>query len=577
MGTIFGVISALAYTGTNLVLRRMADSQSLDWAIWISCLKGIPAAAIAWVLVAYRARRGLPALPPRELFVPLVVMGILVHFVGNVSFQWALSFGGLALTVPLTFATLIGSGAVLGRVVLGEPITPRSLAAIGLLVVSIAVLSLGAGEATRSTLAESSWTMILLAILSASLAGIAYGTCGVVIRRTTTGRHNVSLSGTLVWLSTSGVVALGIAAWARLGSEGILQTSPAVYGNMLLAGSLNALAFFACGAALMRLSVVRVNLINASQAALCAAGGVLFFGEALTFWLVLGTFLTIGGLMLMERPAPALPEGLADEDAETDRPVFDAQRIGAETFIGTCECHAELPSTSDRALELADRPELHTPALVAAERQSAGRGRGINSWWSAKGALTFSVILDAKQVGLAPDRWPQVSLSTGLAICEALETFLPRGQLKLKWPNDVMLAGKKLCGILSEIPSADKGRIVVGVGINVNNTLRDAPPAVQNLAVSLIDHAGDRLELTEVLIRVLQQMELEFARLAESPVEFSKRFRQRCWLNGREVSIATGPAEIQGYCNGIDEEGALLIQTSAGTERILSGTVTAIG
>jgi BirA family biotin operon repressor/biotin-[acetyl-CoA-carboxylase] ligase len=80
-----------------------------------------------------------------------------------------------------------------------------------------------------------------------------------------------------------------------------------------------------------------------------------------------------------------------------------------------------------------------------------------------------------------------------------------------------------------------------------------------------------------VLIRVLQQMELEFARLAEGPLQFSKRFRERCWLNGREVSIASGLSEIQGFCNGIDEEGALLVQTSAGTERILSGTVTAIG
>jgi biotin-(acetyl-CoA carboxylase) ligase len=60
-------------------------------------------------------------------------------------------------------------------------------------------------------------------------------------------------------------------------------------------------------------------------------------------------------------------------------------------------------------------------------------------------------------------------------------------------------------------------------------------------------------------------------------LQFSKRFRERCWLNGREVSIASGPGIIQGFCNGIDEEGALLVQTLAGPERILSGTVTAIG
>jgi drug/metabolite transporter, DME family len=578
LGTVFGVISALAYTATNLTLRGLADSQSLDWAVWISCLKGVPAAVIAWILVAHRAWRGLPALPPRRLVIPLIAMGLFMQFVGNVCFQWGLSLGGLALTVPLTFATLIGSGAVLGRIVLGEPITLRSVLAIGMLVISIAVLSLGAEEATRSTLAESSWTVILLAILSASLAGLAYGTCGVMIRRTTTGADNVSLSGTLVWLSTSGVVGLGLVSWLRMGTAGLLETTTPEFLNMLLAGSLNAVAFFACGAALMRLSVVRVNLINASQAALCAAGGVLLFDEALTLWVVLGTLLTMGGLMLMDRSTPTVA---VDESfgypAASDRAGFETQRIAAETFVRSCECHAELPSTNDRALELAHQAELQTPALVLTERQTAGRGRGINSWWSADGALTFSLILDARECGLAPDRWPQVSLTAGLAICEALETFIPRGQLKLKWPNDVMLAGKKLCGILSEIPSTAKGRIVVGVGINVNNSFQDSPPALEHLAGSLADFTASRLDLTEVLIRVLQQMELEFSLLAEGPLEFSKRFRERCWLNGREVSIASGLAEIQGFCNGIDEEGALLVQTTAGTERILSGTVTAIG
>ena len=250
----------------------------------------------------------------------------------------------MALTVPLTFATLIGSGAILGRIVLDEPITLRSLAAIAVLVVSIVLLSLGAEGATRSMLAESSWLTILGAILAARLAGLAYGTCGVVIRRTTTGVHNVSLSGTLVLLSTTGVVGLGLTSWFRLGADQLLETTPVELSEMLVAGSLNAIAFFACGAAPMRLSVVRVNMINASQAAMCAAGGVVFFDEALTVWMVLGTLLTMGGLLLMERPASPKPSDESPSDSPTEKPRFDLQRIGVETFIGTCECHAELPS-----------------------------------------------------------------------------------------------------------------------------------------------------------------------------------------------------------------------------------------
>lgn len=255
---------------------------------------------------------------------------------------------------------------------------------------------------------------------------------------------------------------------------------------------------------------------------------------------------------------------------------FDVQRIGAETFIKASECHAELASTNSRALELAELTELQTPMLIIAERQSAGRGRGENSWWSAEGALTFSLILDAGQVGLSPERWPQVSLATGLAICEALEPLLPQGSLKLKWPNDVMLGGKKLCGILSEIPSSSRGRIVVGIGINVNNHVSQAPIEVQPRAASLADTASSPHDLTEVLIRVLAQIEAEFARLAKGLFQFSRRFRERCWLTGREVRITGCPLEIQGFCQGIDEDGALLIQTSNGIERILSGTVIAL-
>jgi BirA family biotin operon repressor/biotin-[acetyl-CoA-carboxylase] ligase len=227
-------------------------------------------------------------------------------------------------------------------------------------------------------------------------------------------------------------------------------------------------------------------------------------------------------------------------------------------------------------LELAKLAELETPMLILALGQSAGRGRGENAWWSAEGALTFSLILDAREFGLAPERWPQVSLATGLAICEALESLLPKAALKLKWPNDVMLGGKKLSGILSEIPSANKSRIVVGIGINVNNRLSQAPAEVQNRAASLADVSHSPHDLTEVLIRILQQIEAELARLAEGLFKFSKRFRERCWLSGREVRVTGGLIEIQGFCQGIDEDGALLVQTPIGIERILSGTVIAL-
>ena len=77
----------MAYTGTNLTLRRVAHTQNLDWAIWVSCWKGVPAALIAWLLIAHRTWRGLPALPPRKLVLPLIATGLFMQFVGTSAFN----------------------------------------------------------------------------------------------------------------------------------------------------------------------------------------------------------------------------------------------------------------------------------------------------------------------------------------------------------------------------------------------------------------------------------------------------------------------------------------------------------
>src|SRR3990172_11878277 len=106
---------------------------------------------------------------------------------------------------------------------------------------------------------------------------------------------------------------------------------------------------------------------------------------------------------------------------------LDADRLCATTFVRHVELHDSLPSTNDRAIELAASTELQTPALVAARVQTAGRGRGSNTWWSADGALTFSLILDTAGWGLTHPDWPRVSLTTAVAVCDALAKELSSG------------------------------------------------------------------------------------------------------------------------------------------------------
>jgi BirA family transcriptional regulator, biotin operon repressor / biotin---[acetyl-CoA-carboxylase] ligase len=245
--------------------------------------------------------------------------------------------------------------------------------------------------------------------------------------------------------------------------------------------------------------------------------------------------------------------------------------IAAESGIAALEYQPEVASTNDWALQLAGDDQRQWPLLVLTARQTGGRGRGNNPWWSANGALTFSLVLDTARWSLRLDRWPQIALTSGLAICEALQQLYPPGIFGLKWPNDVYLGDRKLCGILVEAPS-HRGRIVIGVGINVNNSFQAAPLSLQEIATSLVDVAGTEFDMSEMLTAVVRRMIAE-TDLLTSGATLSDRFSRYCLLTGRTVQIENGRHRIAGRCQGIDQEGRLLLQTAGGLQRIVSGTV----
>jgi BirA family biotin operon repressor/biotin-[acetyl-CoA-carboxylase] ligase len=295
---------------------------------------------------------------------------------------------------------------------------------------------------------------------------------------------------------------------------------------------------------------------------------------------------------------------------------IDAARLRASRLVATVEDHQTLGSTSDRALTLAAQGEVPLPLLVVAAEQTAGRGRGSNRWWSPRGGLTFSLALEAPPTKLPPPRWPQVALATGLAVCEALEELVPRADLRLKWPNDVYLSGRKVCGILSESVPGCRDRIVIGIGINVNNTPRKcystegpgakrdpaedgisaacqaAPEAASRIedffetntdknrplpAIALVEHDGCVRDLTDVLLAVLDRFEWRWQVLVESGfTSLVAPYRQRCLLTGRTLRVQTGLGEIVvGLCRGIDEEGRLQLVTEQGVRALVSGSVLA--
>ncbi len=253
----------------------------------------------------------------------------------------------------------------------------------------------------------------------------------------------------------------------------------------------------------------------------------------------------------------------------------DLLSIKQGTFVREIEHHQAIASTNSRALAIAPQPQLTLPMLVLADEQTAGRGRGVHRWWSARGALTFSIILDCSAMEDASN-WPRVSLTTGIAVCAALHQLCPGLAAGVKWPNDVYVRNRKICGILVEVPPPPGGRLVVGVGINVNNAFENAPEPVRTIGTSLLEAAGYRFSLVTVLTAVLQQLATHLDLLAHQPETLQQRWQDFCMLAGRQVRIVAGTRRITGTCQGIDARGALLVETKLGVQPCLSGIVTLV-
>ncbi len=278
--------------------------------------------------------------------------------------------------------------------------------------------------------------------------------------------------------------------------------------------------------------------------------------------------------------------------------MFQLPRILRSGLVKNVDFHESMGSTNDRAIELAARDELPLPLLVLTARQTAGRGRGASRWASAPGALTFSLLLEAVTHHLPPENRPRVALVAGLAVCEALEPLSPRADWRVKWPNDVFANGGKLCGILCESAPSDSRRLIVGIGINVNNSVvagtqgpgdRSQGPGARSQgpgdrsqdtgellrgAVALVDLDGMARDLTEVLLSVLDRFELRWSELVAGKfTELASAYRRRCFLTGQTITVNTGSERLVGICRGIDNRGALVLATEAGPRTIVAGSI----
>jgi BirA family biotin operon repressor/biotin-[acetyl-CoA-carboxylase] ligase len=251
--------------------------------------------------------------------------------------------------------------------------------------------------------------------------------------------------------------------------------------------------------------------------------------------------------------------------------MIDVERLLAETFIAHAEHHPVLDSTQLRARALAESAAVASPALVVADRQTAGRGRGTNRWWTGQRSLAFSLLVDPRQFGFPPRVVPRLSLAAGVAVIDAIAPRLPEQPLGLHWPNDVYVGRGKLAGILVEV--LPDGRHIIGVGLNSNNTAADAPSALRESIATLADLTGHTHDHTELLVALLENLEAALVQLGEPVEMLGQRFDLLCLQRGEALTVHQGDNVITGRCAGIAPDGALLLDTPTGRQAILSGTL----
>jgi BirA family biotin operon repressor/biotin-[acetyl-CoA-carboxylase] ligase len=259
---------------------------------------------------------------------------------------------------------------------------------------------------------------------------------------------------------------------------------------------------------------------------------------------------------------PAMLDG---SDIET---ALRNTTLGSEVYT-----FGRVTSTNDVAVALA-KGGAAEGTLVVAEEQTRGRGRQGRGWHSPPGTgLWFSVVLRPK---FDAADCSTISLAFALGVASVLRARYGV-RAEIKWPNDVMVGGRKICGILTEaeFKGSDVGSVVVGVGLNVLTDRTDFPPELRDTATSLKIETGDGIGRTRVLADVLEAVESRYSALYSGGFEAIRHdLLKHSLLMGRLVKVVTAAGEVDGTAQDIDRAGALIVRKDNGSLlRVIAGDV----
>jgi BirA family transcriptional regulator, biotin operon repressor / biotin---[acetyl-CoA-carboxylase] ligase len=257
-----------------------------------------------------------------------------------------------------------------------------------------------------------------------------------------------------------------------------------------------------------------------------------------------------------------------------DHDVLQKSIVGT-IFEGKLHLFPSIESTNTHAMREASKGAPHGSVYIA-EEQTAGRGRGDHAWHSEPYTGIYVSVLLRPQMAAADGLW--LSLATGLAVQHAIGNVTGL-VTDIRWPNDLLVGGRKACGILMEM-NAEASRVryaVIGIGINVNQA--EFPEDIRNQATSLRLAAGRRIDRNSLVVALLESLREEILALIQ-PESFAaaslgilgRLERKSTWIRGKQV-VVDEAGGYTGVTAGLDDKGFLLVQTDDGVRRVLSGGV----
>ncbi len=241
----------------------------------------------------------------------------------------------------------------------------------------------------------------------------------------------------------------------------------------------------------------------------------------------------------------------------------------------TCLCFDTLDSTNDYGKILSEKQKVHG-TLIVADTQTAGKGRRGRAWQSPKGSsVSMSLCLEPK---LPTERAAGLTLVMALSVASAIEEMTGEKAM-IKWPNDIVLNGKKICGILTEMFLREKDYVVIiGVGINVN--ILEFPPEIRNIATSLCLECGEKISREDLMKATMKHFE-SFYEKYEVSGDFSilkGQYEKRLVNRNSQVRVLDPKEPFEGIAKGIDELGNLLVLCEDGQlKSVCSGEVSVRG